>query len=294
MTFGRSWPTPASPVTVPTRPGARPSCASTAQTVPSPTGAATTPSSPASPNRASSTGASPPDEGRAHAAGLRQSPTQPPQKSPCCGAGSNREPRGRTLALLPPRQLPPPKVKDAAWLRNRIDAFILARLERQGLTPSPEADRTTLLRRVTLDLTGLPPTPAEVDAFLADPSPDAYEKVVDRLLASPRYRRAHGHALARRRPLRRHQRLPERRRTLHVALARLGDRRLQPQHAVRPLHRRAACRRPAAEPDAGTADRHRLQPQPSRQRRGRHHPRGVCASSTSSTAWTPRPPSGWA
>ena len=72
-------------------------------------------------------------------------------------------------------------------MRNPIDAFVLARLEQEGLTPSPEARRATLIRRVTLDLTGLPPTPAEVDAFLADDSPDAYEKVVDRLLASPHY-----------------------------------------------------------------------------------------------------------
>src|SRR5262249_13640878 len=68
---------------------------------------------------------------------------------------------------------------------NAIDAFVLARLEKEGLKPSPEAEKTALLRRVTLDLTGLPPTPAEVDAFLADKNPDAYEKVVDRLLASP-------------------------------------------------------------------------------------------------------------
>ena len=72
-------------------------------------------------------------------------------------------------------------------MRNPIDAFVLQRLEREGLKPSPEADRATLLRRVSLDLTGLPPTPAEVDAFLADKSPNAYEKVVDRLLPSPRY-----------------------------------------------------------------------------------------------------------
>ena len=68
-----------------------------------------------------------------------------------------------------------------------IDRFVLERLEREGLTPSPEAGRETLMRRVSLDLTGLPPTPAEIDAFLNDKSPDAYEKVVDRLLASPRY-----------------------------------------------------------------------------------------------------------
>jgi len=72
-------------------------------------------------------------------------------------------------------------------VRNPIDAFVLQRLERAGLQPSPQADRAILLRRVTLDLTGLPPTPLELDAFLADTSPTAYEKVVDRLLQSPRY-----------------------------------------------------------------------------------------------------------
>ncbi len=80
-----------------------------------------------------------------------------------------------------------PKVKDAAWVCNPIDAFILARLEAEGLHPSPEADRATLLRRVSLDLTGLPPTLSEAEAFRLDRSPDAYEKAVDRLLASDRY-----------------------------------------------------------------------------------------------------------
>lgn len=82
-------------------------------------------------------------------------------------------------ALLEPR--------NKRWVRNPIDAFILARLEKDKLTPSPEADRTTLLRRLSLDLIGLPPTPQEVDAFLADKSADAYEKQVERLLASPHY-----------------------------------------------------------------------------------------------------------
>jgi hypothetical protein len=72
-------------------------------------------------------------------------------------------------------------------VRNPIDAFVLTRLEKEDLKPSPEADKVTLLRRVSLDLTGLPPTPEEVDAFLKDDSPDAYERVVDRLLASPHY-----------------------------------------------------------------------------------------------------------
>ena len=80
-----------------------------------------------------------------------------------------------------------PAVKDSAWCRNPIDHFVLGRLEKEGLSPSPEADKATLIRRVCLDLIGLPPDPQEVDAFLADKRPDAYERVVDRLLASPRY-----------------------------------------------------------------------------------------------------------
>ncbi len=80
-----------------------------------------------------------------------------------------------------------PRVNDAAWCKNPIDRFILAKLEAEGLKPAPEARKSTLLRRVYLDLIGLPPTPAEVDSFVADQTPDAYEKVVDALLASPRY-----------------------------------------------------------------------------------------------------------
>jgi len=90
-------------------------------------------------------------------------------------------------SFIPPRRPQVPSVKDTSWLRNAIDAFVLSRLEAEGLAPSPEATKSTLVRRVTLDLTGLPPTPAEVDAFLADPAENAYEKLVDRLLASPRY-----------------------------------------------------------------------------------------------------------
>lgn len=90
-------------------------------------------------------------------------------------------------AFVPPQRGEPPAVQAADWARNPIDRFILARLEAEGLRPSPEADKATLLRRATLDLTGLPPTLEELDAFLADASPDAYEKAVDRLLASPHY-----------------------------------------------------------------------------------------------------------
>ncbi len=90
-------------------------------------------------------------------------------------------------AFATPVRPPLPSVQNASWARNPLDRFVLARLEREGLRPSPEAARETLIRRVTLDLTGLPPTPAEVDAFLTDRSPDAYDAVVERLLASPRY-----------------------------------------------------------------------------------------------------------
>jgi hypothetical protein len=80
-----------------------------------------------------------------------------------------------------------PTVQNAAWVRNSIDNFILTKLEKEGVQPSPAADRATLLRRVSLDLVGLPPTAQEIQAFLADDSADAYEKAVDRLLASPHY-----------------------------------------------------------------------------------------------------------
>ncbi|HMF15174.1 MAG TPA: DUF1549 domain-containing protein, partial [Gemmataceae bacterium] len=90
-------------------------------------------------------------------------------------------------AFVPPVRPVLPTVKDAAWPRTPIDRFVLARLGKEGLEPSPEADKITLIRRLYLDLIGLPPTPAEVDAFVADQSPKGYEAVVERLLASPHY-----------------------------------------------------------------------------------------------------------
>jgi mono/diheme cytochrome c family protein len=90
-------------------------------------------------------------------------------------------------AFIAPQPQQPPTVKHAQWVANPIDAFILSKLEQKGLTPAPPASKTALLRRITYDLTGLPPTPAEVEAFLADTSPEAYEQVVDRLLKSERY-----------------------------------------------------------------------------------------------------------
>src|SRR5688572_2091004 len=93
----------------------------------------------------------------------------------------------RHWAFVKPERPAPPEVKNRGWVKTPIDRLILARLEKEGLTPSPEADRVTLLRRLSLDLIGLPPTIAEVDAFLSDKSPNAYEKQVERLLASPHY-----------------------------------------------------------------------------------------------------------
>lgn len=90
-------------------------------------------------------------------------------------------------AFIAPRWPKLPGMKQRSWLRTPVDAFVLQRLDQEGLAPSPEADKVTLLRRVSLDLTGVPPTPDEVDAFLAAQAPDEYERVVDRLLASPRY-----------------------------------------------------------------------------------------------------------
>ena len=90
-------------------------------------------------------------------------------------------------SLTPVEKTALPAVTKTEWPRNGLDYFVLQRLEGSGLQPSPEADRETLIRRLTLDLTGLPPTLEEIDAFLGDTNPDAYEKLVERLLASPHY-----------------------------------------------------------------------------------------------------------
>jgi len=89
--------------------------------------------------------------------------------------------------FIKPEAKPPPQVANKAWPQNPIDNFVLARLEKEKLKPSPRADKYTLVRRLYLDLIGLPPTPAEADAFVNDTSANAYEKLVDKLLASPHY-----------------------------------------------------------------------------------------------------------
>lgn len=129
----------------------------------------------------------------------------PPQKDPMPPPGSGIKPLSASeietiktwikegaeysahWAFVPPKMPVIPSVTDKTWAKNDIDRFILARLEEQGIKPQPEADRRTLIRRVTYTLTGLPPTTQEVDAFLQDKRPDAYERLVDRLLASPRF-----------------------------------------------------------------------------------------------------------
>ncbi|MBI1903561.1 MAG: DUF1549 domain-containing protein, partial [Planctomycetia bacterium] len=90
-------------------------------------------------------------------------------------------------SFIPPRRPAVPEVKNIAWARGPIDRFILARQEAAGISPAPEADKRTLVRRLYFDLTGLPPTADEVEAFVADPRPEAYDELVDRLLMSPHY-----------------------------------------------------------------------------------------------------------
>ncbi len=110
-----------------------------------------------------------------------------PNSTPAAPAYTITAAQRQYWAFQPIRKPALPKVKRSTWVRNPIDAFILAGLEAKGLKPAPAADRRTLIRRATYDLTGLPPTPAEISAFLADRSSEAFAKVIDRLLASPAY-----------------------------------------------------------------------------------------------------------
>ena len=110
-----------------------------------------------------------------------------PATSPTTMAAAAAAPINRHWAYVAPERPDVPSVANAGWARTPIDRFVLARLEHERLSPSPDATKSALIRRVTLDLTGLPPTPDALDAFLSDTSPDAYDKVVDRLLASPQY-----------------------------------------------------------------------------------------------------------
>ena len=196
---------------------------------------------------------------------------------------------------IPPERPARPKVQTAGWCRNPIDDFILNRLEHEGLKPSEEADRERLIRRVTLDLTGLPPTPAEVDAFLADrvarrlrkgrrsacwPRRATASGWPIRWLDAARYADTNGYQSDGERSMWRwrdwvidafNRNMPFDQFTIEQLA---GD--LLPNATLRP------------------EDRHRFQPQPPRQRRRRHHSGGVRASSTWSTAWIRPRPCGWA
>lgn len=114
-------------------------------------------------------------------------PDSPAPAADPAGEEAIRAARASHWSFQPVRRPPVPKVKNKAWVRSPIDAFVLAKLEARGMTPAPPADRRTLIRRAYYDLIGLPPTAEEVAAFLLDKSPNAYEKVIDRLLASPHY-----------------------------------------------------------------------------------------------------------
>ena len=184
--------------------------------------------------------------------------------------------RGRDTGRISSRCVPPCRRKRSRFIRTPIDRFILAKLREADLQARAEADRVTLIRRLSFDLTGLPPTPAEVDAFVADKPPDAYEKLVDRLLASPALRRAHGDVLARPGALRRLHRLPQRQPDERLApTATTSSAAFNDEQALRPLHARAARRRPAAERDARAEGRLGVQPPAADDRGGRRAGEGV-------------------
>jgi len=162
-------------------------------------------------------------------------------------------------AFIKPEMPKVPTVKDESFVVNSIDNFVGKRLEREGLTTNDPADKSLLLRRVTFDLTGLPPTPAEIDAFLADEDENAYEKVVDRLLASPRY----GEHMA----------------VDWLDLARYadthGDQKLQRKLALQQLRNLATGWRLTARPHPRANLGYRLQPQPPAKYGGWHCRGGV-------------------
>ncbi len=146
-------------------------------------------------------------------------------------------------AFVPPqRPVLPRFTNHESRITNPIDAFILARLEKEKISPAPEADRSTLIRRVSLDLIGLPPAPEEVAAFLRDTRPDAYERVVERLLASPHYGERWGRWWLDARPLRGLERLQHRCAAADLEIPRLGRGGAESRHAFRPVRHRATRR----------------------------------------------------
>ena len=140
-------------------------------------------------------------------------------------------------------------LSNATWVRRPLDRFVLARLDREGLQPTAAADRYTIIRRLSLDLTGLPPAIEEVDRFVADKSPKAYENLVDRLLDSTAYGERWARVwldLARYADSAGYAQDPP---ADHLAVSRLGDSGTQCQHAVRRIHRAAVGGRHVTEAD---------------------------------------------
>ena len=202
-------------------------------------------------------------------------------------------PYAKHWAYAKPVRPPLPDVRDRSWPRNPIDDFILARLEREGLKPSPEADRYALIRRVSLDLTGLPPTADEVDGSSTTPLPTPTRSWSTGSSTSPRTAstgRGSGStwpATPIRPAMPMTRRAPSGRYRDYVIAA-------FNQQAVRPVHHRANRRRPPAQPDRRAVDRHRLPSEHADQQRGRAPTTRSSATSPSSIASTPRWPSGWA
>ncbi len=201
---------------------------------------------------------------------------------------------GEPLVLCDPQARAPSRESETGHgHETRLMRSCCDRLEQEGLTPSPEADRTTLIRRVSLDLTGLPPTPAEIDAFLADSIAERVRESRRSSAGISAIRRTDGGDVARCRALCRYQRLSDRCRAVHVALAGLGHRGLQPQPAVRPVRAAADCRRHASRVRPWT----RRSPPASiaiiaATARAASSPKNT-RSNTSSIAWRPHPPSSW-
>ncbi len=119
--------------------------------------------------------------------GLPDPRTSPRESAPPSPTGMSLERGRRFWSMQSIASVPTPSVKDNAWIASPIDAFVLEKLEANHLSPAPPADRTSLIRRITMDLTGLPPAPEEIDAFISNEAPDAYDQLIDRLLASPQY-----------------------------------------------------------------------------------------------------------
>ncbi len=176
------------------------------------------------------------------------------------GTGQAVQPPRASGPLEPPaghRTRPRPRSRIKPGRSTPIDRFLLAKLEAKGLKPAAEADRRTLIRRLTFDLIGLPPKPEEVEAFVADSSPDAYEKLVDRLLGLAPLRRALGTALARPGPVRGDLGARVRLRDpARLSLSRLRDPGLQRRRALQPVRRRAPRGRPPARASPRPGHRH--------------------------------------